>query len=57
MRDIQDKKTTPLPIIKKEERCTLGNTVIRPFAIGIKRIAKVKIVLNTLPKYSLSTLV
>ena len=57
MRDIQDKKTTPLPIIRKEERCTLGSTVIKPFAIGINRMAKVKIVLSTLPKYSPLTLV
>ena len=41
---------TPLPIIKKEERWTLGRTVINPFAIGINRIAKVKIVLSTLPR-------
>ena len=33
---------TPLPIIRKEERCTLGKTVINPFAIGINRIAKGK---------------
>ena len=42
---------------QKEERWTLGSTVIKPFAIGINRMANVKIVLRTLPKYSPSTLV
>jgi hypothetical protein len=37
-------------MIKKETNCTLGKNVITPFAIGRKRIASVKMVLNPLPR-------
>ena len=48
--DTKESKITPSPMIKKETNCTLGKNVINPFAIGIKRIASVKMVLNTLPR-------
>ena len=39
---------TPTPIRRKDSTRTLGNQVINPLATGIKRIARVKMVLTNL---------
>ncbi len=47
---ITESRIAPAPVGERILLRTLSNQVIKPLATGIKRMARVKIVLKTLPR-------